>query len=53
MRIRTRPDFQIQCILYGKWQSPDCAVRIAVKRLLPLFSVAPAAANTAVMFSST
>ena len=30
MRIRTGPDFQIQC----KWQNPDCAVRIAVKRLL-------------------
>ena len=34
MRIRTGPDFQIQCILYGKWQNPDCAVRIAVDRLL-------------------
>ena len=27
------PDIQIQCILYGKLQNPDCAVRIAVKRL--------------------
>ena len=27
-------DFQIQCILYGRLQNPDCAVRIAVKRLL-------------------
>ena len=27
-------NFQIQCILYGKSQNPDCAVRIAVKRLL-------------------
>ena len=31
MRIRTGPDFQIQYILYGKQQNPDCAVRIAVK----------------------
>ena len=34
MRIRTGPDFQIQCILYGKQQNPDCVVRIAVKRAL-------------------
>ena len=34
MRIRTGPDFQIQCIRYGKQQFPDCAVRIAVKRAL-------------------
>ena len=27
-------DFQIQCIVYGKQQNPDCAVRIAIKRLL-------------------
>ena len=39
MRIRTGPDFQIQCILYGKWQNPDCAVRIAVKRPLKYRSV--------------
>ena len=29
-------DFQIQCILYGKSQNPDCAVRTAVKRVLSL-----------------
>ena len=34
MRIRTGPDFEIQCILYDKQQNPDCAVRIAVKRTL-------------------
>ena len=34
MRIGTGPDFQIQCILYGKWQTPDCVVRIAVNRAL-------------------
>ena len=34
MRIRIGPDFQIQCIVYGKWQNHDCAVHIAVKRLL-------------------
>ena len=34
MRIRTCPDFKIQCILYGKQQNPDCAVRIAVERAL-------------------
>ena len=34
MRIRTGPDFEIQCILYDKQQNPDCAVRIAVKRAL-------------------
>ena len=34
MRIRIGPDFQIQCILYGKQQNPDCVVRIAVKRAL-------------------
>ena len=33
MRIRTGPDFEIQCILYGKWPYPDCVVRIAVKGL--------------------
>ena len=33
MRIPTGPDFQIQCILYGKWQNPDCEVRIAVDGL--------------------
>ena len=27
------PDFEIQYILYGKWQIPDCTVRIAVKGL--------------------
>ena len=34
MQIRTGPDFQIQYILNGKWQNPDCAVRIAVKKAL-------------------
>ena len=34
MRIRTGLDFQIQCTLYGKWQSPVCSVRIAVKGAL-------------------
>ena len=34
MRIRTCSDFQIQCFICDKWQHPDCAVRIAVKRLL-------------------
>ena len=34
IRIRTGPDVQIQCILSGKQQHPDCAVRIAVKRAL-------------------
>ena len=38
MRIRTGPDFQVQCILYDKRQNPDCAVRIAVKRQLLLFA---------------
>ena len=48
MRIRTGPDFQIQCIiLYGKWQNPDCAVRIAVKRALDLsYEIQPNAADT-------
>ena len=27
-------DFEIQCILYGKCQNPDCAVHIAVKTAL-------------------
>ena len=26
-------DLQIQCIRYGSWQSPDCAVRMDAKRL--------------------
>ena len=42
MRIRTGPDFQIQCILYGKWQNPECVVRIAVKRLLQRTQQLPA-----------
>ena len=33
-------NFQIQCILYGKSQNPDCAVRIAVKKL-ELYKVEP------------
>ena len=33
MRIRTGPDFQIWCILDGKWQIPDCAVCIALEGL--------------------
>ena len=39
MWIRTGPDFQIQFILYGKQQNPDCAVRIDVKGLLNVISV--------------
>ena len=41
MRIRTGQDFQIQFILYGKQQNPDCAVRIdvLVKGLLNVISV--------------
>ena len=39
MRIRTCPDVQIQCILYGKQQNPDCAVRTAIKRALLWFCV--------------
>ena len=34
IRIRTGPDFQIQCVLCGKQQNSDCAVRIALKRAL-------------------
>ena len=37
MRICTGPDFQTQCILYGKQQNSDCAVCIAVKRTLVTF----------------
>ena len=31
MRIRTGPDFQIQCIVYWKQQNPDFTVYIAIK----------------------
>ena len=30
------PDFQIQCIFYGRWHNPDYAVRIAVKKAFML-----------------